>query len=652
MFVNRTHGVVATTLGVLALGACASPEQNTDLRPEGPPETLAVLVMTDAASQLSEHATFCKPNDPKRPSLVGLPDASTFQICPDDGSDAEEVTDAYPDGWYVRIMFDELLDPSVEELVDIDDETQAGTIANTHPVELQCESVTGSGLVDVPYDGYYSPAGNNVTWPLGPSLVIKPNDPTTVATGTKCQVTINDSVTDKDGNPVPQELRGPFKFQIAHIQAIAIDPADDPDGESPIDAAQIMIDNAYLQFNTYVDFDSLCPDADGDGLCDSESVFSFKDVAHPTEGPGYCDNGTDTCGTKADCPTGATLCGRGVCSDGATLCNADADCATGDTCNQGQALPLAIFGLTDAEFALAPLFPLETEHTYTFSLTAGAKLKDRCGAETTVTSDAKDNTLATFKTNPFRFNKASIASGETSSAMKKLTLSYSNILSEATSPGDPLPASALNPADWDITPLPFDADGTTPLTKAEIQTIDPGGTGQAFFGGFFKTNTEYTFTLKAGAKVTDFYGKQTTNESEMKITWKTASAITATFSPAAGSTVTKASPASVVSITMTFNAPMDPTTFTATDFTLVDANGAAVPGLTLATGVFPNSCDFYSTGCQLRVRKSLAPGKYTFTLKAGAEISDVFGAKYTQAADKVITFEVKEAAATPAVQCL
>jgi hypothetical protein len=30
----------------------------------------------------------------------------------------------------------------------------------------------------------------------------------------------------------------------------------------------------------------------------------------------------------------------------------------------------------------------------------------------------------------------------------------------------------------------------------------------------------------------------------------------------------------------------------------------------------------------------------------------VFGAKYTQAADKVIPFEVEEAAATPAVQCL
>src|SRR5881392_2452184 len=122
MFVNRTHGVVVTTLGVLALAACADPTQNTDLRPEGPPEVLAVLVMTDAAAQLQEQATYCKPNDPKRPSQVGLPDATVQQICPADGSAVQPVTSAYPDGWYVRIMFDELLDPSIEELTELPDE--------------------------------------------------------------------------------------------------------------------------------------------------------------------------------------------------------------------------------------------------------------------------------------------------------------------------------------------------------------------------------------------------------------------------------------------------------------------------------------------------------------------------------------------------
>src|SRR5512139_383387 len=121
MFVNRTHGVVATTLSVLVMGACADPTQNTDLRPEGPPDVLAVLVMTDAASQLQEKATFCKPNDPKRPGQVGLPDATIQQICPADGTAADEVASAYPDGWYVRVMFDELLDPSIETLTELPD---------------------------------------------------------------------------------------------------------------------------------------------------------------------------------------------------------------------------------------------------------------------------------------------------------------------------------------------------------------------------------------------------------------------------------------------------------------------------------------------------------------------------------------------------
>src|SRR3954463_15188653 len=152
MFVNRTYGVVAATLGVLVAGACSDPTQDTDLRPEGPPDVLAVLVMTDASSQLKESATYCKPNDPKRPGLVGLPDATTSQVCPDDGSAVDELTNAYPDGWYVRIMFDELLDPSVETLTEVLDEngmgtdTFTGSIATTHPVKLECQSVAG-GMV-------------------------------------------------------------------------------------------------------------------------------------------------------------------------------------------------------------------------------------------------------------------------------------------------------------------------------------------------------------------------------------------------------------------------------------------------------------------------------------------------------------------------
>src|SRR5687767_9578728 len=111
MFVNRTHGVAAAALGALAMGACDDPALNTDLRPEGPPDVLAVLVMTDASTHLLEKATYCKAGDPFTPTIVGLPDFTTTEVCPESGS-ASPVTTAYPDGWYVRIMFDELLDPS------------------------------------------------------------------------------------------------------------------------------------------------------------------------------------------------------------------------------------------------------------------------------------------------------------------------------------------------------------------------------------------------------------------------------------------------------------------------------------------------------------------------------------------------------------
>src|SRR6185436_13731016 len=118
---------------------------------------------------------------------------------------------------------------TLTEILDEDDEptgTFEGSIAGANPVTLECKSISGGALTNVSYDGYYSPAGNKVTWPLGPSLVIKPNDPTLIATNTECQITINDSVLDKDGNPVAADQRGPYPFKIAPITVIATDPTD------------------------------------------------------------------------------------------------------------------------------------------------------------------------------------------------------------------------------------------------------------------------------------------------------------------------------------------------------------------------------------------------------------------------------------------
>lgn len=283
MFVNRTLGVVWATSGVLALvSGCTDPAQKTDLRPAGPPEVLAVLVMNDAAGNLSEGATFCKPNDTFRPGLDNTIDGVGHQLCPDDLSmGVDELTDANPSNWYVRVMFDELLDPNVEDLVPILDDTGmdtgtvAGTLANTQPVTLQCQSVNGGALVDIPYDGYYSPAGNKITWPVGPSLVIVPNSPALVATQSECQVTLKDNIKDKDGNPVPSDQRGPYKFKIAPVQVIAADTSP-ADGDM-VDGIAAGVD---LTFNTPVDPTNLAmtftPDPGNDYVApESDTEFFF-----------------------------------------------------------------------------------------------------------------------------------------------------------------------------------------------------------------------------------------------------------------------------------------------------------------------------------------------------------------------------------------
>lgn len=604
MFVNRTHGVVAATLGVLGLGlgACSDPAQNTDLRPEGPPDVLAVLVLTDAASQLVETATYCKTNDDKRPSQVGLPDFTTQQVCPVDlGEGASEVKNAYPDGWYVRIMFDELLDPSVEELVEVLDDngegtdTYTGTIANTHPVTLKCESVNG-GMVEVDYDGYYSPSGNRVTWPVGPSLVIKPNDPKLIATNTPCEVTISDKVKDKSGEPVPADQRGPYKFQVAPIQVVVIDPADG----SEIDASQVWGDNIYVQFNTTVDEASFCDE--GSGMNECEFTFS-PDI--------------------------------GTCSTAGTPCEVEkngADCPSGETCDSGgfYASSLVPFGFTDAEFGFGPNNPVQVEKKYQFSFKQGGKLKDRCGQETTLGAPSvSDQTLIHYKTNPFQFNRTSIASGETASAMKKLSVFFSNVLDFST----------LDTSEYSLTPAPLSPSVGT-ATYSDFK-----------FNGYFKINTEYTFTLNAGAKVSDFWGVEYTNAEALTVKWKTQPAITVAVTPSDNGTVTKATSASTVGPSLTFNTAIKLADITeGTDFTVTDSNGAQVTGFSVAP--HPNApCTVDASGCTVRIRKNLPDGNYTFTLKAGATMADQNGDTYTQAADKVVHFKVVTAPATP-IECL
>src|SRR5882757_292214 len=273
MFAGRYLSMIGRSLGapvarawlagvlVGGLAVCGTPDEATDLRPAGPPEVLSVLVANDpTGAGVAERATFCKLHDDKRPELIPANPNGPDQVCPEDlALGASEADDAVPVGWYVRIQFDELLDPDkVEQLVPITDGNGAptgrdrGSLADTQPVSLSC------GGAVIPYDGYYNPSGNSLTWPLGPSLYIAPLEPEAIATGTACEVSIvSRVVVDKDGHPVPADQLGPYTFKIAPLTLVSTSPA----AEDPADPAPPILISAQsalsLTFNAAVDPTSL-----------------------------------------------------------------------------------------------------------------------------------------------------------------------------------------------------------------------------------------------------------------------------------------------------------------------------------------------------------------------------------------------------------
>ena len=229
MLVYRSLAAAAIFGGMLLVG-CDEPNLPTNLRTDGPPNVTTVVVMSDLStdndppdraaplSRYLESATYCRLNDDKRPGIIGLPTATTTQICPEDLKKAAETDGTAlgaPPVWFVRVVFDELLDNSVEELIPEMDAmgnptgTTLGSLKNTQPVSLKC------GGVAVPYDGYYAPNGNKISWPLGPALFIQPNDPTVAKTGESCEVALLGPVKNKRGQAVSE--KSSFNFKIAPL---------------------------------------------------------------------------------------------------------------------------------------------------------------------------------------------------------------------------------------------------------------------------------------------------------------------------------------------------------------------------------------------------------------------------------------------------
>ncbi len=252
MSVHRSP-VAAGALACALLAACADPDQPTDLRTHGAPDVTTVLVLSDLRTaidpdfpsspvdldRLIESATYCRIGDVKRPDVVDLPTITTLQVCPDDlgaPADAAATAQGAPPSWYVRIVFDELLDPSIEDLVPELDALMrptgrvVGSLLATQPVALTCDGA------DVPYDGYYVPNGNRISWPVGPSLFIQPLSATSVATGASCTVTVRDKVHNKVGESVPSDQRA-YAFQIGAmaLRFSAPDPADGDPGTIALD---------------------------------------------------------------------------------------------------------------------------------------------------------------------------------------------------------------------------------------------------------------------------------------------------------------------------------------------------------------------------------------------------------------------------------
>jgi len=251
--IGRSQGLIAAAACVLGFGACSDPNNHTDLRPDGPPEVLTVLASNDPDNAgIAEQATFCKIGDEKRPGLIPANPNAPYQVCPDDLSQGvAEVTDTQPSGWYVRIQFDELLNPDVEDLLPLATGLFAGSLKNTQPVTLQCNGV------DVPYDGYYDPSGNSFTWPPGPSLFIQPtaiDSPEMVPSGSACQISIKSNVVDKSGIQVPSDEVGPYPFKIADLALVAEDPAPPKDPTKPTvitaDAPLLLTFNAAVQLSS------------------------------------------------------------------------------------------------------------------------------------------------------------------------------------------------------------------------------------------------------------------------------------------------------------------------------------------------------------------------------------------------------------------
>jgi Bacterial Ig-like domain len=249
--ITRAGGLLAALMPCVLGVACGDPELASELTEEGPPEVLEVNVASESAPtdpnlNAIEAATYCRPGEEYKVNTLYCPLDRDGENAPIPGAREVDgpVLDATPVGWHARFIFDELIDPSIEELIDTDG-TITGSIAAADPFVLSC------GGVEIPYEGWYDPTGNHLSYPPGPSLVVHAID--FVATSTPCEVALRDGVvTDKDGEDVPGDHVGPYPFTIAPLSIGEVDPADATTGVDPTAVISIPF-NAPIDLDTVAD---------------------------------------------------------------------------------------------------------------------------------------------------------------------------------------------------------------------------------------------------------------------------------------------------------------------------------------------------------------------------------------------------------------
>lgn len=255
--ITRMQCMMVTAGLGLTFFACGDEDVRSDLNDDGPPRVITVTATSEgallASADILEVATYCA--DPTVEKI-------NANYCPTSAdATVPEVTDTLPIGWELRVVFNELLSAaSAEELIncidgnhdgaclnladetDIDDGNVYGSLINTQPVTVTCGGQT------IPYDGYYQPAGNHLTIPPGPALIIQPMFPAGfAATGSNCEVTVKSEVQSKQLEPMSNG--GPFGFQIAPMSIYLTDPDD-----GAVVAPDVQL---AVLFNAYVDANSL-----------------------------------------------------------------------------------------------------------------------------------------------------------------------------------------------------------------------------------------------------------------------------------------------------------------------------------------------------------------------------------------------------------